>query len=84
MFQLSSEMQQHLNVLQSVRLQTQAQQNPFENPFAGTLSQANNQEDPEEVEARQRRKRPPSSYRKCFENDVPGYSQDSTAEEVLF
>ena len=35
MFQLSSEMQQHLNVVQSVRLQAQSMQNPFENPFMG-------------------------------------------------
>jgi len=39
-------------------------QNPFENPFVGGQDQVNNVEDPEEAEARMRRKRPPSSYRK--------------------
>jgi hypothetical protein len=44
-------------------------------------------EDPEDVEARERRKRPPESYRKYRYQETPpvGYSQDTTtAKEYLY
>ena len=69
MQQMSYDLQQHIHSIQTVRLQqTGMKTNPFENPFEVSAADY----DPEELA---RRRRPPSSYRRCMAMASPMYSQ---------